>query len=93
GLEGRLAREPTLAEHLEAQIAMARFSPADHAIAQVLTDAVDEGGYLRLDLADAAARLGVDLARVEAVLARLQGFEPTGVYARDVRECLLLQLR
>ncbi|MEW6598602.1 MAG: RNA polymerase factor sigma-54 [Pseudomonadota bacterium] len=93
GLEGRLTREPTLAEHLEAQIAMARLSPADQAIAQVLTDAVDEGGYLRLDLADAAARLGVDLARVEAVLARLQGFEPTGVYARDVRECLLLQLR
>ena len=93
GLEGTLTREPTLTEHLQAQLALAQLSPADQAIGQVLVDGVDEAGYLRLDLADAAARLGVDLSRVEQVLTRLQGFEPTGVFARDVRECLYLQLR
>ncbi len=61
-------------------------------IAQVLIDGVDEGGYLRLDLAEVAERLGCTLERVEAVLTRLQGCEPTGVFARDVAECLRLQL-
>lgn len=59
----------------------------------MLIDAVDEGGYLRCDLEETAERLGCALAAVETVLACLQGFEPTGVAARDVRECLALQLR
>jgi RNA polymerase sigma-54 factor len=58
----------------------------------VLIDAVDEGGYLRAELAEVADRLGVEIARCEAVLKRLQGFEPTGVFARSVPECLGLQL-
>ena len=90
--EGAAVRELTLAEHLSAQLAVAGFSEADHAIALVLIDAVDEGGYLRVDLAETAQRLGCPLARIEALLARLQGFEPTGVFARDVAECLSLQL-
>jgi len=84
---------PTLAEHLTAQVAVAGLTDADHGIALVLIDAVDEGGYLRADLAEIAERLGCDLARVESVLTRLQGFEPTGVFARDVAECLTLQLK
>jgi RNA polymerase sigma-54 factor len=59
----------------------------------VLIDAVDEGGYLRAELAEVAERLGCGLPRVEGVLAVLQGFEPVGVAARDVRECLMLQLK
>ncbi len=92
GFEGRLAQDETLHEHLMGQLSAAGLSPSDRAIAQVLIDAVDEGGYLRADLAETAERLGCDLARVEAVLKRLQGFEPVGVFARDVRECLALQL-
>jgi RNA polymerase sigma-54 factor len=92
GLEGGSRRELTLAEHLNAQLAVAGFTGADNAIAQVLADGVDEGGYLRLDLAEVAERLGCPVERVETVLARLQGFEPTGVFARDVAECLRLQL-
>jgi RNA polymerase sigma-54 factor len=87
------ARDLTLAEHLAAQLSVAGFLDADHAIALVLIDAVDEGGYLRADLLEIAERLGCEPARVEAVLARLQGFEPTGVFARDVAECLALQLK
>jgi RNA polymerase sigma-54 factor len=92
GLEGGARREITLGEHLAAQLAVAGLSAADRAIALVLIDGLDEGGYLRLDLSEVAERLGCAAEKVEAVLSRLQGFEPTGVFARDVPECLRLQL-
>lgn len=85
-------REATLWEHLQAQASSAGFSAADHAIALTLIDATDEGGYLRGELQEVADRLGVDLARIEAVLAVCHGFEPTGVMARSAPECLKLQL-
>lgn len=85
-------REETLWEHLQAQASSAGFSAADHAIALTLIDATDEGGYLRADLGEIAERLGVDEARIEAVLAVCHGFEPTGVMARSAPECLKLQL-
>ncbi len=85
-------REATLWEHLQAQASQAGLSPADHAIALTLIDMVDEGGYLRGDLLEAADRLGVPVERVESVLAVCHGFEPTGVMARSVPECLKLQL-
>ena len=92
GQERPDTREATLWEHLQAQASQAGFSPADHAIALTLIDAVDEGGYLRGELDEVADRLGVDLDRIEAVLTICQGFEPTGVMARSVPECLRLQL-
>jgi RNA polymerase sigma-54 factor len=91
-LEGSLTREKTLHDHLTDQLAVAGLSGPDRAIAIVLVDAVDEGGYLRAEVAEVADRLGVEPARVESVLKTLQGFEPTGVFARSVPECLALQL-
>ena len=91
-LEGALARAPTLREHLTEQLQVLPLSAAEHAVALLLIDAVDEGGYLRLALAETAQRMGCRLALVESVLRRLQGFTPVGVFARDVRECLMLQL-
>ncbi len=91
-LESRLSREKTLVEHLHDQLAVARLTDAENAVAVVLIDAADEGGYLRADLAEIAERLGCGLAMIERVLGVLQGFEPTGVMARSVRECLALQL-
>jgi RNA polymerase sigma-54 factor len=85
-------RDLTLWEHLQAQASSAGFSAADHAIALTLIDATDEGGYLRGELQEFADRLGVDLARIEAVLSVCHGFEPTGVMARSAPECLKLQL-
>jgi len=85
-------RDLTLWEHLQAQASAAGLSAADHGIALTLIDATDEGGYLRADLGEIAERLGVDAARVEAVLAVCHGFEPTGVMARSIAECLTLQL-
>jgi RNA polymerase sigma-54 factor len=93
GLDGRIAQERTLAEILSDQAAMAGFTPAERLIADALIGGVDEGGYLRASIPETAERLGCDEAVVERVLTRLQGFEPTGVFARDVRECLMLQLK
>ncbi|OYW95558.1 MAG: RNA polymerase sigma-54 factor [Caulobacterales bacterium 32-67-6] len=92
GLDGLAAHEKSLAEYLTDQAALLGFTPAEAAVAAVLIDGVDEGGYLRLDLAETAARLGCEIGLVEGVLTRLQGLEPTGVFARDVAECLRLQL-
>ncbi|PVM85938.1 RNA polymerase factor sigma-54 [Caulobacter endophyticus] len=91
--EGALNRPETLSEHLNGQLLLAGLSPADEAIAAILIDAVDAAGYLRADLWEIAERLGCGLDRVEGVLKVVQGFEPCGVAARDVRECLELQLR
>lgn len=93
GYESALTDTPTLSAHLRSQLVQAALSPARNAIAEILIDAVDEGGYLRLDVIELAARLGCKLEMVEEVLATLQGFEPVGVFARDVRECLALQLK
>jgi RNA polymerase sigma-54 factor len=92
GREQPDSRDATLWEHLQAQASQAGFSAADHGIALTLIDMVDEGGYLRGDLAEVAERLGVGLNRVEGVLSVCHGFEPTGVMARSVPECLKLQL-
>ena len=91
--ESRLTREKTLSEHLHDQLSVVGLSTSQGVIAAVLIDSVDEGGYLRCDLAETADRLGCELAVIEEVLTCLQGFEPTGVFARDVRECLMLQLK
>jgi RNA polymerase sigma-54 factor len=86
-------QKPTLRAHLEAQLALAALPAARRFIAEVLIDAVDEAGYLRADLAEVAGRLGISTDECESVLAVLQGFEPCGVFARSLVECLALQLR
>jgi len=93
GFEARLSQALTLAEHLHDQLAGIRLSATEQAIAAILIDAVDEGGYLRIDLVELAERLGCEPHLIEQVLARLQTFEPTGIFARDVAECLSLQLK
>ncbi|HLJ71849.1 MAG TPA: RNA polymerase factor sigma-54 [Roseiarcus sp.] len=91
-LEAYAAAEISLAEHLERQAAILLPDPADLMIARALIDALDEAGYLSAPLAEIAERLGAPLARVEQILARLQSLEPTGIFARDLAECLSLQL-
>ena len=82
----------SLADHLLAQAGTA-FGDADLFIARHLIDQIDEAGYLRAALLEVATRLGVPLARVEAVLATIQTFDPTGVGARDLTECIALQAK
>jgi len=92
-VDGPSADPITLAQHLEAQMAEAGFSPTERLIGAALIDRLDDWGYVRLDMPDFAAQLGCPAAQIEAVLARMQGFEPTGVMARSLAECLTLQLK
>ena len=62
-------------------------------IGRYLIDLVDEAGYLGADLAEVAEKLGTSAREVEAVLGILQTFDPTGICARDLAECLALQLK
>jgi len=82
----------SLADHLVAQ-AGAEIDGADMFIAVHLIDQIDEAGYLTASLLDIANRLAVPLARVEAVLTTIQTFDPTGVGARSLAECLALQAK
>jgi RNA polymerase sigma-54 factor len=86
------AGAPSFTQHAAAQIALAFRDPAERLIAQDLADALDEAGYLRADAEETAERLGVTVASVHSVLARCQQFEPPGLFARDLAECLALQL-
>lgn len=82
----------TLANHVGEQIAFAFRDRAEQAIANELADALDEAGYLRIELAELGQRLGCSEAEIMAVLARCQQFDPPGIFARNLRECLSLQL-
>ncbi|WP_217577954.1 RNA polymerase factor sigma-54 [Mesorhizobium sp. GbtcB19] len=82
----------TLREHVGEQIALASLSPGERLIAGELADGLDEAGYLRTDLDEIVARLGTDGATVLRVLGVCQTFEPAGLFARDLAECLSLQL-
>jgi RNA polymerase sigma-54 factor len=91
-LEQRLAESVTLRQHLTGQLQLSVSDPTERAIGACLIDQLDDSGYLSGDLAELAGQLGCAPARLEAVLAVLQGFEPTGIFARSLAECLALQL-
>jgi RNA polymerase sigma-54 factor len=91
-LEAYLAAPTSFSEFLTRQAMIVLTDPVDRMIATALIDALDDSGYLTAPLADIAAQLGAPLERVEAALKQLQGLEPTGVFARDLAECLALQL-
>jgi RNA polymerase sigma-54 factor len=93
GLDQTASRPRTLREHLLEQIGADLSDQGDRVIAVHLLDLLDEDGYLRIGLDREAQLLGCSADRVEGVLARLQQFDPTGVFARDLKECLALQLR
>jgi len=92
-LEAFVTAETTLAGHLAEQVSMTFTDPIEQMVAQYLVDLVDDAGYVPGDLSDAAYRLGASLAQIEAVLAQLQTFDPPGVCARSLAECLAIQLR
>jgi RNA polymerase sigma-54 factor len=92
-LEAFVSAEATLADHLGEQLALAIADPARRMIGRHLIDLVDEAGYLTGDLAAVADRLGAPPTDIEAVLAVLQGFDPPGVCARNLSECLTIQLK
>lgn len=93
GLEQTLGSDVNLRDHLLAQLGLSIADPTDRMIGVQLIDMIDESGYLVGDLAKVAELLGCPVSRVEATLAKLQEFDPPGIFARSLAECLALQLR
>ncbi|OZI16003.1 RNA polymerase sigma-54 factor [Bordetella genomosp. 7] len=91
------ARNDTLREHLLAQLGLTHAGPRDAALVALLIDELDENGHLASPLEEILgwlpAQAEVDLDEMRAALSLLQSFDPVGVGARDVAECLVLQLR
>jgi len=92
-LEQTLSEQISLRDHLLAQIGVEIDDPVDRVIGSYLIDLLDEAGYLRSELDPVADALGCDVARVEATLAVMQQLDPAGIFARDLKECLALQLQ
>jgi RNA polymerase sigma-54 factor len=92
-LEAYVAAELDLKDHLVAQLMLATSDPIERIIGQTLIDAIDDAGYLAEIPAEVASRLSAPPERVEKILSLIQTFEPTGVGARNLAECIAIQLR
>lgn len=93
GLDAIADRAPSLREHLSEQLRCDIADPADRLIGAHLIALTDDAGRLNAETAAVAQRLGTSQDRVEAVLLRMQQFDPSGVMARSLAECLAIQLR
>ncbi|MBP7829645.1 MAG: RNA polymerase factor sigma-54 [Kiritimatiellae bacterium] len=87
-----LTQTESLQEHLRNQLILTELSEEDRRVAEMLVGSINDDGYLVTPLADLAQGTGFDLARLEELLHLIQEFDPIGVGARDLKECLLLQL-
>ena len=93
GIEDNPSAQISLREHLLQQLQLQVQDPMQRMIGANLIDLVDEAGYLKDELASLHTNLGIDAAEVEKTLGILQGFDPAGVCARNLKECLALQLK
>ncbi|MBF0135120.1 MAG: RNA polymerase factor sigma-54 [Magnetococcus sp. DMHC-1] len=92
-LENTLVRSKTLADHLMWQLGLSAISEKEQVIGTALIDGIDDNGYLVGDLESFAEMSGYDVEEVEDALILVQSFEPAGVGARNLAECLRLQLK
>jgi RNA polymerase sigma-54 factor len=92
GFESRMATDKTLREHLLEQLHMTLDDNRDRMLGALLIDRLDESGYLREDHKALASQLGCSPERMEDLLNIMKGFDPTGVFASGLQECLSLQL-
>ncbi len=92
GIDGVATRRPTLQEHLEWQLQLTSLPDLERHVAGFILGNLDEDGYLRSTLDEIARQAGVTEDVAIAGLAKVQALDPPGVAARDLRECLLLQL-
>ncbi|WP_323796773.1 RNA polymerase factor sigma-54 [Nisaea sp.] len=93
GLEESVGQDKTLREHLLEQITLDIVQPDERIIAADLLDSLDDAGYYTGDLEDVAEQLACPLETVEAVLGKMQSLDPPGIFARNLSECLALQLK
>lgn len=87
------ANRVSLADHVSEQITLTFSQATERFVAMALADSLDESGYLRTEISSLAQNLGVEPQLIERVLAIVQTFDPPGLFARDLRECLAIQLR
>ena len=90
--ENFLTKRTTLVDHLSWQLQLSRFTEEEHKVGTYIIGNLDEDGYLKISLEDIGSETQVPLEMVEGVLRRIQQFDPVGVAARDLKECLLIQL-
>ena len=91
-MESMLVRSQSLTEHLIWQLRMSDLDPLQESVTAMMIGNMDKNGYLQLAIEDVAFQSGQDLELVDSALRRIQSLDPPGVGARDLRECLLLQL-
>ncbi len=88
-----LTRQPSLSDHLLWQLRLSTSFEAVLAAGEVVIGNIDDDGYLRATLDEMAKDAGASAVDMERALALVQGFDPIGVGARDLKECLLIQVR
>jgi RNA polymerase sigma-54 factor len=91
-LEATLTSQETLTDHLEWQVHLSDFDALERRVAEWVIGNIDDDGYLRATDEELVRQAGVDEETVARVIAKVQNFDPTGVCARDLRECLLMQI-
>jgi len=91
--ENFVRSQTSLADHLDEQLRFATADPAVRRIGAQIIGNLDEDGYLRAEIGEIAERCGAAAEQVEAALRLVQGFDPPGIAARSIQECLLNQLR
>ncbi|HTB84878.1 MAG TPA: RNA polymerase factor sigma-54 [Candidatus Sulfotelmatobacter sp.] len=87
-----LTQETSLAQHLVEQVRETDLDDKEQAVAELMIGNIDDYGYLNVTVDEIAAQTGLSVEAVTDVLDVIQGFDPIGVGARDLRECLMLQL-
>ena len=90
--ENFLTKRTTLSDHLFWQLQLSYFTEEEHQVGTYIIGNLDEDGYLKVSLEDVSAEMHLPVGEVERVLRRIQQFDPVGVAARDLKECLLIQL-
>lgn len=91
-LESFTTYDLTLREHLISQLTLVKLNPQQYKIGEYIIQSLNENGYLNISLEDIASQLKVSLDDVESILEIVQTFEPLGVGARSLIECLLIQV-
>jgi RNA polymerase sigma-54 factor len=87
-----LSKEPSLQEYLLLQLGLCTLTETERRIGEFIIGNIDHNGYLKDDIVELSLLLGVEVREIKAVLEVIQKFDPTGVGARNLQECLLIQL-
>jgi RNA polymerase sigma-54 factor len=90
--ENFLTKRTTLTDHLHWQLQLSHFTEEEHEVGTWIIGNLDEDGYLKISLEDVCSETNLPMEMVERVLRKIQQFDPAGVAARDLKECLLTQL-